>query len=71
MRVDGSYTVAFTEGSMEAEKRVVGGWYELNKREGYIVMRFIATVRDGEVVGMRLMLKVLPVDPSWPYETLV
>ena len=34
-------------------------------------MRFVATVRDGEVVGMRLVLKVLPVDPSWPYRTLV
>ena len=31
MRVSGGYTVAFTEGSMEAEKRVAGGWYGSNR----------------------------------------
>ena len=62
-RVSEGCTVAFTDGSRDEAGRVAGGWCDSRGEGGCELVGSVATVWDGEVAGLRLALKCLPVAP--------
>ena len=55
--------VAFSDGSRDESGRVAGGWCDSRGGEGCGLVGSVATLWDGEVAGMRLVLEAQPVVP--------
>ena len=62
-RVAGGCVVAFFDGSRDESGQVARGWCDTRGGEGYELVGSVATVWDGEIAGMRLVLEALPVAP--------
>ena len=52
--------VVYTDGSRDSDGRVGGGWHAPGNGAGTVTVGSIATVGDGEVVGIRQALRMAP-----------
>lgn len=59
--MSGDCTVALTDGSRDERGRVAGGWCDSRGGKGCKLGGLMATGWDGDVTGIRLALKSLPV----------
>ena len=60
-RVGEGCLIAYFDGSWDELGRVAGGWCGPRGAYGSVLVGTVATVWDGEIAGMRLVLESLPV----------